>query len=37
MREDGKVFTFPRRFSKEQCLTQPIRGYSMTSSCAPFY
>ena len=36
MREDGKVFTFPRRFSKEQCLTQPIRGYSMTSSCAPF-
>ena len=36
VREDGKEFTFPRRFSKEQCLTQPIRGYSMTSSCAPF-
>lgn len=36
IREDGKEFTFPRRFSKEQCLKQHIRGYSMKSSCAPF-
>lgn len=36
VREDGKEFTFPRRFSKEKCLKQPIRGYSMKSSCAPF-
>ena len=36
VREDGKEFTFPRRFSKEQCLKQPIRGFTMKSSCAPF-
>lgn len=36
LREDGKTFLFPRRFTKEQCLENPIRGYSMTSSCAPF-
>ena len=36
VRQDGKVFTFPRRFSKKQCLNQPIRGFTMRSSCAPF-
>ena len=36
VRDDGKVFSFPRRFSKKKCLSQPVRGYSMKSSCAPF-
>ena len=35
-REDGKIFTFPRRFSKETCLSQPVKGFTMRSSCAPF-
>ena len=36
MREHGKEFTFPGRFSKKQCLKQYIRGYSMKSACTPF-
>ena len=35
-RSDGKVFELPRRFSKERCTTGSIKGFSMTSSCAPF-
>lgn len=35
-REDGKIFTFPRRFSKDTCLSQPVKGFTMRSSCAPF-
>jgi len=35
-KKDGKVFSFPRKYSKEKCLTQPIKGFTMRSSCAPF-
>ena len=35
-KQDGKVFSFPRKYSKEKCLTQPIKGFTMRSSCAPF-
>ena len=35
-RSDKKEFSFPRRFSKKQCLTQKIRGFTMRSSCAPY-
>ncbi len=35
-RKDGKIFSFPRRFSKKRCLTQKVRGFTMRSSCAPY-
>jgi hypothetical protein len=35
-KKDSKLFTLPRRFSKTKCTTQPIKGYSMKSSCAPY-
>lgn len=35
-KEDGKVFSFPRKYNKKKCLTQPIKGFTMRSSCAPF-
>ena len=35
-RKDGKVFSFPRRFTKKKCLSAPIKGFSMRSSCAPY-
>lgn len=35
-KEDEKVFSFPRKYSKKKCLTQPIKGFTMRSSCAPF-
>lgn len=33
---DQKTFTFPRKFSKEQCLRGPIKGFTMRASCAPY-
>ena len=33
--EDGKVFTLPRRFSRQTC-NQGIKGFTMRSSCAPY-
>jgi len=36
LREDGKLFNLPRRFSQKQCLTQPIKGFTMRASCAPY-
>lgn len=36
VRNDGKIFTLPRKFSKKKCLQGPIRGFSMSSSCAPY-
>jgi len=33
---DSKVFTLPRKYSKIQCLSKPITGFTMRSSCAPF-
>ena len=35
-KSDKKQFTFPRRFSKKQCLSQKIKGFTMRSSCAPY-
>ena len=29
LREDKKVFNLPRRFSQKQCLSQPIKGFTM--------
>jgi len=36
LREDGKIFNLPRRFSQKQCLTQHIKGFTMRASCAPY-
>jgi hypothetical protein len=36
-KSDKKEFNIEkRRFSKKTCLTKPINGYSMKSSCAPY-
>jgi len=34
-KKDKKVFTLPRRFSRETCLKK-IAGFTMRSSCAPY-
>ena len=34
--KDKKKFNLPRRFSKKRCLSKPIKGFTMKSSCAPF-
>ena len=36
IRQDGKVFGLPRRFTRKKCLTMKVRGFSMKSSCAPY-
>ena len=36
VREDGKEFSLPRRFSKKKCIDGPINGFTMRSSCAPY-
>lgn len=35
-KKDNKIFTLPRRFTKKKCVNNTIRGFSMTSSCAPY-
>ena len=35
-KSDHKSFSFPRRFSKEECIKGPIKGFTMRASCAPF-
>jgi hypothetical protein len=36
-KSDKKEFNIEkRRFSKKTCLTKPVKGYSMKSSCAPY-
>lgn len=35
-KSDKKIFKLPRRFTRKTCITQPIRGYSMRSSCSPY-
>ena len=32
---DGKIFSLPRKFSKEKCM-QGIKGFTMRASCAPY-
>lgn len=34
--KDKKIFDLPRRFTKKRCMTKPIHGFSMRSSCAPY-
>jgi len=36
VRKDGKIFTLPRKFDREICLTKDIKGFSLKSSCAPY-
>jgi len=36
-KSDKKEFNIEkRRFSKKTCLTKPIKGFTMKSSCAPY-
>jgi len=36
-KSDNKEFDIEkRRFSKKTCLTRPIKGFTMKSSCAPY-
>lgn len=36
-KSDNKEFDIKkRRFSKKTCLTKPIKGFTMRSSCAPY-
>jgi len=36
-KSDNKEFDIEkRRFSKKSCLTKPIKGFTMRSSCAPY-
>lgn len=34
VRNDKKVFSLPRRFTRKQC--KKPRGFTMRSSCAPY-
>jgi len=31
-----KVFSLPRKFSKDKCMRGPIKGFTMRASCAPW-
>ena len=35
-KEDNKVFTFPRRFSRKKCLSSKPKGFTMRASCATY-
>jgi hypothetical protein len=35
-RQDGKVFSLPRKFTKKRCIQGPVNGFTMRSSCAPY-
>jgi hypothetical protein len=36
-KSDKKAFDIKKRkFSKKDCLTKPIKGFTMKSSCAPY-
>ena len=36
LRDDGKKFSLPRRFSQKKCLKNKVKGFTMKASCAPF-
>jgi hypothetical protein len=36
LREDGKIFSLPRKFSQKACLTKVVKGFTMRASCAPY-
>ena len=31
-----KVYSLPRRFTKEDCTTKEVKGFTMRSSCTPY-
>ena len=31
-----KVFSLPRKYSKKRCINNPVKGFTMRSSCAPY-
>ena len=33
---DKKVFSLPRKFERHTCITRPVKGFTMSSSCAPY-
>ena len=33
---DDKIFKLPRRFTRKRCITGPVRGFTMKSSCSPY-
>ena len=35
-KKDKKMFSLPRRFSKDKCMKTKKKGFSMRSSCAPY-
>lgn len=35
-KRDGKIFSLPRKFTRKQCTTRKIKGFTMRSSCAPY-
>ena len=35
-KSDNKKFKLPRKFSKNKCKNNKIKGFSMKSSCAPY-
>jgi len=35
-RQDAKIFSLPRKFTKKRCITGSINGFTMRSSCAPY-
>lgn len=35
-REDMKVFSLPRRFTRKRCVSGNVNGFTMRSSCAPY-
>ena len=33
---DKTVFSLPRKYSKKRCINNPVKGFTMRSSCAPY-
>lgn len=33
---DKKIFDLPRKYSRVDCITKEIKGFTMRSSCAPY-
>lgn len=34
---DGKIFGLPRKWTRKQCLHRKLKGFTMRSSCAPYF
>ena len=35
-KDDNRIFKLPRKFSRKRCIKNPVRGFTMRSSCAPY-